>query len=287
VHFILFVLVFLVLWGLLSVVLPPLWRLLATVAKRAASMSMRSGIVQRTVRAAGPVRNYLPVVVLLVAGGVIAGFAGDNFLDLAERVRSHSPRLQAFDTRIHDWAVGRREDEATLFFDAMSAIGGPAGLTIIASIVTALLLWKRRFWWIGYLAATAGGGALLDAELKRYFARSRPDVAEMLMRASGYSFPSGHAMGSTVVFAALSYLAVRALPRWWQRAAVISLAWSLILSVSLSRVYLGVHWISDVTAGIVGGVLWVTVATVAFETLRRIRTIRAGRRGIVDHEVSA
>jgi PAP2 superfamily len=76
-------------------------------------------------------------------------------------------------------------------------------------------------------------------------------------------------------------------PRWWQRAAVISLAWSLILSVSLSRVYLGVQWISDVTAGIVGGVLWATVATVAFETLRWIRTIRAGRRGGIDHEVSA
>ncbi len=99
----------------------------------------------------------------------------------------------------------------------------------------------------------------------------------MLMHASGYSFPSGHAMGSTVVFAALSYLAFRSLPTWPRRAAAISLAWTLVLSVALSRVYLGVHWISDVTAGIVCGVLWVTVTTVAYEAVRRIHAIRVRR----------
>ncbi len=276
--FALFVAVFFLLWGFLTLALPPLWRSLATVSNRAAATSMRYGIVRRAVHAAGPFRDYLPVIILVAAGALIAGMAGDGFLDLAERVRANSPALEHFDRFVHDWAVARREGQATLFFDVMSTIGGPAGLAVLGVLVAAMLLWKRRFWWIAYLAVTSGGAALLVGELKRFFARSRPDVAEMLMRANGYSFPSGHAMGSTVVFGALGYLAFRVLREWWQRAAAISLAWTVILSVSLSRVYLGVHWISDVTAGVACGILWITTATVAYETMRRIRRIRVGRR---------
>ena len=122
------------------------------------------------------------------------------------------------------------------------------------------------------------GGGLIDSELKRFFARARPGVAEMLRHASGYSFPSGHAMGSTVLFASLSYLAIRTLPRWRWKSAAMALGATFIVFVSLSRVYLGVHWISDVGAGITAGLLWTTMTTVAYETSRRIRLIRARRK---------
>lgn len=285
--FALFLLVFLALWGILTLALPPLWRALRAVANTIASTSMRYGLVQRVVTATGPFRDYLPVAVVLTAGILIAAFAGDGFLDLAERVRANTPALQRVDSLVHDWAVHRREQQATLFFDVMTTIGGPAGLAVIGAVASALLLWKRRFSWLTYLLVTAGVAALLVEELKRFFARSRPDVAEMLMRASGYSFPSGHAMGSTVVFLALAYLAFGMLPRWSQRAAAIALAWTLIISVALSRVYLGVHWISDVSAGIACGVLWVTTATVGYETLRRIHMIRRRRRNAQPGPVSA
>lgn len=287
VFFALFLLLFLVLWGLLTLALPPLWHGLRALANRLSSTPMRYGLVQRAVRATGPFRDYLPVAVLLVVGIVVCALAGDGFLDLAERVRANSPALKHFDTFVHDWAVHKREEPATVFFDVMSTIGGPPGLAVLELIVCAFLLWKRRFWWIGYLLVTTGIGIALIEELKHYFARSRPDVAEMLMRAHGYSFPSGHAMGSTIVFGALSYLAFRALDLWWQRAAAIALAWTIIISVALSRVYLGVHWISDVSAGIVCGILWVTIATVGYESLRRIRTIRAVRRRAAVHMTSS
>ncbi len=99
----------------------------------------------------------------------------------------------------------------------------------------------------------------------------------MLRLAQGYSFPSGHAMGSTVVLGALSYLAVRTTTRWQWKAAWLALAWTLIAAIALSRVYLGVHWISDVAAGVVAGALWVGVTTLAYETWRRIRLLRAMR----------
>jgi len=269
-----FILLFLVLWSLVAAVLPRILRGLHALANRGAGMSMRYGVVQRVVHHASRFRDYLPVILIVIAGALLAAWAGDGFLDLAEMVHTKSASLQKIDVRWHDWAVKERNRGATSFFTVMTMIGGPAGVIAIAAVVTIALLITKRFRWAIYVAINVGIGSLIDAELKRYFARARPDVAEMLRRASGYSFPSGHAMGSTILFATLSYLAIRALPRWRWKSAALAVGSTFIISVALSRVYLGVHWISDVGAGIIIGLLWVTTTTVAYETARRIRMIR-------------
>jgi len=269
-----FVAVFVLLWALFAAVLPRLLRALHKVGNRGASMSMRYGIVQRVVRHASKFRDYLPVAIIVIAGALITAWAGDQFLDLAERVHTKSTALQQLDARVHDWAVSERNIGATTFFVTMSRIGGPSGVAAIAAVVTVALLIARRFRWAAFLVINVAGAGALDWELKRYFARARPDVALMLRRAAGYSFPSGHAMESTVLFMALSYLAIRSFPRWRWKSAAIALGTTLIVAVAISRVYLGVHWISDVAAGIVIGLLWTTTTTVAYETLRRIRAIR-------------
>jgi membrane-associated phospholipid phosphatase len=270
-----FVAVFLILWALFAAVLPRLIRALRRAGNRGASMSMRFGIVQRVVRRASRFRDYLPVAIIVVAGALITAWAGDQFLDLAELVHTKSTSLQQLDARVHDWAVSERNSGATTFFVTMSTIGGPAGVAAMAAVVTIALLMARRFGWAAYVVINVAGGGALDWELKRYFARARPDVALMLRRAAGYSFPSGHAMESTILFAALSYLAIRTFPRWRWKSAVLALSATLIVAVAFSRVYLGVHWISDVAAGIVVGLLWVTTTTVAYETLRRTRAVRS------------
>jgi len=224
-------------------------------------------------------RDYLPVIATIVVGALLVGWAGDQFLDLAELVHAKSPLLQKVDTRVHDWAVAKRYTSATSFFDVMTTVGGPVGVAAIGGIVFIVLLVRKRFRWAMYLVFTAAGGGALDWELKRYFARARPAVAQMLKHASGYSFPSGHAMGSTVMFGALAYLVLRAHVRWRWKAGAIALACTLVIGVALSRVYLGVHWISDVGAGVTAGLLWLTMTTVAYETLRRIHRIHAMRHG--------
>jgi len=216
----------------------------------------------------------LPVAAIIVAGALLAAWAGDAFLDLAELVRGKSPRLQQFDAAVHDWVVSHRGPGDTLFFIAMSIIGGPVVVGVITGIVAIVLLIQRRWAWVMYLLFTALGAALLNMELKRYFARARPAVTEMLRQARGYSFPSGHAMGSTVVFGALAYLAFRAARSWSAAAAALALALTLVISVAVSRVYLGVHWISDVVGGMAAGFVWLLSTTVAYETLRRIRKMR-------------
>lgn len=270
-----FVALFLVLWAIAYALLP--------VTRSGTSLGF--GLIDRlSVRyeRVGGLTNrfkaYVPVVLILVAGGLLCAWAADNFIDLAEMVHANSPKLQKIDTSIHAWAISRRSPTATSFFSLMSTIGGPVGLGILGAVVVIALLFQKRYGWVLYLFVTVGGGTLLSMELKRYFARARPDLAEMLRQAQGYSFPSGHAMGSTVVFGALSYLAFRTATRWSVKTAALALGITLVIAISLSRVYLGVHWISDVVAGISGGTLWVAITTVAYETGRRVLSLRAVQR---------
>ena len=266
--------VFAVLWGLFYVTLPALrhgGRLAAAVVAR--NMRVQKFVTSTHER----YRDYIPIVVLIAAGAALTAWSGDAFLDLAERLHEQGGTLHFVDSYVHDAAVQQRTAGATAFFTALSNIGGPLGVAAVLAVVGVVLLVRHRYRWLIYLAVTAGGGALLNLELKHHFARTRPDVAEMLRRAHGFSFPSGHAMGSTIAFGALAYLAVRALPSWKWKSAALAFAVTFIAAVALSRVYLGVHWISDVGAGITAGTVWVAFTTVAYETLRRIRLLRALR----------
>jgi membrane-associated phospholipid phosphatase len=222
-------------------------------------------------------RDYLPVALLLIGGIVATAWLADEFVDLAELVHAQSPLLQEIDARVHLWARTERSPGATFFFTLMTHTGSPVTLGTIVLLVCLALAAKRRLRWAGYLAFTAVTGALLVTQLKIFFARARPDLAEALRSAHGYSFPSGHAMGTTVVFGALTYLALRIHQPWRRKAAVVAFTLTAIVAVAFSRVYLGVHWISDIAAGLAGGALWVAVTTVAYETFRRIRMIRALR----------
>jgi membrane-associated phospholipid phosphatase len=257
-----FLVLFAVLWAIFFAAGPALERTLAFLANRTARFRYR---------------DYLPVFVLLAAGLAITMFAGDAFLDLAELVQSQSPRLQEIDKQAHHWASTQRRSGPTLFFTTMTIIGTPVGLAIIAVIISALLVARGRWRWALYVMLTGSLGGLLNLQLKAYFARARPELSEALRDAHGYSFPSGHAMGSTIVFGTLAYVAFRVLKRWRTRAAAISAAATIVAAIATSRVYLGVHWISDIAAGVAAGLIWLTTATIAYEAIRRIRLIRSLR----------
>ncbi|HWS72887.1 MAG TPA: phosphatase PAP2 family protein, partial [Thermoanaerobaculia bacterium] len=217
--FLLFLLLFLVLWGIVYAVLPTAARTIHAVAGRITKLSRRFTRVQRFVTYASRWRDYFPVALIVVIGLVATLWVTETFVDIAELVHAKSTQLQKLDTTMHDWAIGQRRAAATPFFVTMTIIGGPVGVATIMVAVAIVLAIRHRWRWVVYLAITAGGGGLLNLLLKQYFERARPDVAEMMRRAGGYSFPSGHAMGSTVAFGALAYLAFRGLPRWRWRAA--------------------------------------------------------------------
>ena len=263
IFFAIFTALFLLLWLLFYAIGPTLERALAKSAHWTANFRYR---------------DYLPVFVVLAAGIAATAVAGDAFLDLAEGLQAQSPRLHAVDRDVHDWAVDTRTPGSTAFLTILTIIGTPAGLGVLVAIAAVLLGLRKRWRWAAYLGVTCVIGGLLNLQLKAFFARARPDLAEALRDAHGYSFPSGHAMGSTIVFGAFGYLAFRILSGWRPRAAALAFCCSMIVAISASRIYLGVHWISDVAAGIAGGLIWLAAATVAYEAFRRIRMVRALRR---------
>ena len=262
-----FLLVFLVLWMVFYVVGPLLEKALGRTAHYTAKFRYR---------------DYLPVVVVLAIGIAATSMAGDAFVDIAETVHANTEQLQVIDRETHAWARTTYTSGSTRFFTILTLIGTPVGLAVILLPVAAVLVMRGRWRWAAYLAFTTIVGGLLNLQIKAYFARARPDLAEALRHASGYSFPSGHAMGATICFGALAYLAFRILPNWRYRAAALAFACTMILAIASSRIYLGVHWISDVGAGLAAGLIWLSASTVAYETFRRIRMIRAlrAKRGI-------
>jgi membrane-associated phospholipid phosphatase len=133
------------------------------------------------------------------------------------------------------------------------------------------LIARRRFRWAAYLGITAAGGALLNQLLKSHFVRQRPDLKAAVLGAMGYSFPSGHAMSATIILGALAYLAARSIRAWERKSAALAALATLALAIGISRIYLGVHWTSDVGAGFAAGLLWVTAMTTGYELFRQYR----------------
>ncbi len=164
------------------------------------------------------------------------------------------------DQAVLDWMVDHRTDAWTAVMEAVTTLGNTATLTIIALVVTAVLAWLRRW----RLALLVGPGSLIAAGmmvgLKELVERPRPPIPDRLQELSTYSFPSGHAMSSTVVYGLIAVAGYRC--SGWVRAHlwVLSIAPLLAIAIGITRIYLGVHWMTDVLAGWAFGAIYV-VAT--------------------------
>ena len=154
----------------------------------------------------------------------------------------------------------------------ITALGSVAVLTLLILLAFALLASLRRWTEALLLVAGAGGGLAISQTLKRVFERERPDLAYRAVEAVNASFPSGHAMLSAVVFLTLGVLAARFTDRRRVKVLAVGAAVLVSLLVGLSRVYLGVHWASDVLAGWCVGAAWAMACWLAaFFVQRRLR----------------
>jgi undecaprenyl-diphosphatase len=191
------------------------------------------------------------------------------FGGITEDVIHHDPLTQ-FDVSLLNWLHAHATPAGYTIFNAISLLGSPVTLTILA-LGGGLLLATRREWILlgGWLAAFAGGG-LLDAVLKLAIRRPRPPYAAAFLDDYSWSFPSGHAMGSLIGYGMLAY--VLALLWVHGRRAQVSVvlgAGLLIVAIGLSRLYLGVHYFSDVVGGYAAAVLWLSACISGLEVARR------------------
>jgi undecaprenyl-diphosphatase len=204
-----------------------------------------------------PTRSPALLVVALVAWfGILLGcaVAAGELLVHAERPDGST----AIDSSITSWMVGHRTAALTAVARVLSAIGSQKVLAPVAGVAVVALLARRRAWSALILAVAWGGAIGLYSLTKHSVQRPRPPADIHLMRVGASSFPSGHATQSLATFVALAAFAGVVIPRL--RGVSWVAAVGLALGVGWSRVYLGVHWTSDVIAGWLIGAAWVSFA---------------------------
>jgi membrane protein DedA with SNARE-associated domain/membrane-associated phospholipid phosphatase len=190
------------------------------------------------------------------------------FASIAMDVVHHDPITQ-FDIEVAKALHAHGSPAALTIATTITLAGSPIVIVPLALLVGAILI-RRRQWvfLVGWLTALVGG-AVLDGALKILFRRPRPVWNDPWAMAHGWSFPSGHAMGSLVAYGMIAYLAIAEWPRWSVRLAVIGGVTLLVLLIGLTRLYLGVHYFSDVVGGYAAGAVWLATCISACEVARR------------------
>ncbi len=206
---------------------------------------------------------------LVAAAGCLWLFGG-----LAEDILTNDP-LVRYDRAIARYLHGVATPPLTTFFLLVTALGSIETIALLAMIVAAVLAWRRQWLYLGTWSTAVVGSAVLNHLLKGLFERPRPFFEHPLLRETSYSFPSGHAMESLVVYGMLAYLAVLALESWRARTTVVFGAVLLVLLIGFSRMYLGVHYFSDVVAGYAAGGVWLSALITGAEAVRRSKEPRS------------
>jgi undecaprenyl-diphosphatase len=153
----------------------------------------------------------------------------------------------------------------------ITSLGGYPILVALIAMVTGYLLVTRKYGPALFVVLSTGLGTAVSHVLKLAYERPRPDVVDHLVSIHTASFPSGHATMSAIVYLTLAALIVRLVETTRERVYVLSVAILLTVAVGLSRVYLGVHWPSDVAAGWALGAAWASLSWLVVSTLRALR----------------
>jgi undecaprenyl-diphosphatase len=208
--------------------------------------------------------------ILLIAGLVLSVLALWGLSGLTEGVME-GETLSADEAALR-WFAGQTTDRRDVRALEVTSLGsGTVVLTI--SIISAALLAAlgRRYYAILVVVAVCGGW-VMSPILKALFGRDRPQVVEWRVPHAGQaSFPSGHAMMGMVLYVVLAYVIHRLASRFWVSAVAITLAALLVTLIGITRVYLGVHYPSDVLAGYAVGFSWAMFCAAGAEMLKRER----------------
>ena len=206
--------------------------------------------------------ELLAGLTLLTGSAWIFGWMAE---DLAEGDTTVDERLAAW---LHDHA----SSGWTTFFENVTRLGNVSTLAVVA-LLAAAVLWRKG--WLAelqLLVLAAVGAEIITTGLKLGFQRDRPFFSDPLATEHTYSFPSGHASVSLAVYGTLGFIAARQLGNRRAQIAVLAAAAALILLIGFSRLYLGVHFLSDVIAGYSIGIAWVALCVVLLHLRLRLRS---------------
>jgi len=209
---------------------------------------------------------------VLVTGFTIAG------AEVYEAV-TEDEGVAGLDRPVLDLAIRLRSARLDRALTAFTHLGGPTGMTIIASMITLLMVWRWRSRTPLILMIMAVAGSLLITLVgKAVVGRNRPPLADAVPPyESSPSFPSGHALNSTVIAGMVAYLLLRRWSSILARVLTVAVALAWAISIGLSRVFLGHHWLTDVMFGWLVGLAWLSVMITAHRLFLSVRRDRAAR----------
>ena len=212
----------------------------------------------------------------LVVGFFLAVAAAVVFDYIEDKVFS-SQEIRLADARAQLIARRLVSPRLTLIMQTISMFGTLPALTSLSLAVIAWLLKVKSHRRLYAFVAANAGGFILNQLLKLYFHRARPDSP--LVMSHGFSFPSGHSMGAMCFFGSLAYVIYFTIERRrvWRIIAVLACGLA-VLAMGASRIYLGVHYFTDVVAGYTAGLGWMAVCFSGTEAWVRWRDYRAARR---------
>ena len=220
-----------------------------------------------------PIRKRKLAALLLLTGLVFSAIVMLTMAEFHEEVGE--PMLSRLDPVILQAIHARDTPTLTRLAFTLTWIGSPVVLVPVITLA-ATVLWRAKLRRDAVLLfAAMAGGAVLDTLLKLHFRRVRPDVPWAFVTEHSFSFPSGHSAGAVVLYGMITYLLWSHLGRAWHRAAVTLVALLLIAGIGASRVYLGVHYPTDVAAGYLVGLMWLVPVIGTNEYLNRIGARRA------------
>jgi undecaprenyl-diphosphatase len=191
--------------------------------------------------------------------------------DVFRDVPAGDLEAQQLDAAASAWIGAMRSPALTQVMVDLSALGSVSVLTTVSVLILGVLHFARNRSRATHFVIVGLGAALIPLVLKAYFSRQRPNVADRLVEVGDLSFPSGHAFGAASI-----YLFVAIWAWSWKLPASARLATSLgatllIATVGMSRIYLGVHYATDVMAGVAAGAAWTLLMAVIFTMLDRRR----------------
>ena len=179
------------------------------------------------------------------------------------------------DLPLSAWFHANSNPFVTQFMLLVSLWHSTAGVLLMSAVLGVALWLTDRPWWLLALLLSVPGGMLLNVAVKNLVQRARPHFDDPLLTLATYSFPSGHTAGAALFYGFLSAL-VFALPgarRW--RAAMVAVGVVMVLLVGLSRIYLGLHYFTDVIGAIALAVLWLGLCLWGVRALSRRRGVGA------------
>lgn len=157
-----------------------------------------------------------------------------------------------------------RGSELTQSMIDLTALGSVSVITLLMSVIIIFLILHHHWQGLIYILIIVSGSATIPVFLKNYFNRERPDALEHLAAVKNTSFPSGHSFGATVAYFSLAFLLSREIKEIKIEILYYALATIVVALVGTSRMYLGVHYPTDIVGGICIGMMWFSIVSIPF-----------------------